>query len=91
MFGDATYGMVRHFSFQEEDPERAFAIGSAILFILLGFFFKLSVVPGNLWAPEVYEGSPLPVAAFFMVPVKIAIFITLARLLNTAFPYFSHV
>jgi NADH-quinone oxidoreductase subunit N len=37
-----------------------------------------------MWAPEVYEGSPNPVLAFFVLPVKVAIFLTFVRVLNTA-------
>lgn len=56
-----------------------------VVFIFFGFMFKLSAFPGHLWAVEVYEGSPAPVTAFFILPVKVAVFVTLARLLNTAF------
>jgi NADH-quinone oxidoreductase subunit N len=52
--------------------------------ILLGFFFKLSAVPGHLWAVEVYEGSPSPITAFFMLPVKAAVLVFLIRFLATA-------
>ena len=40
---------------------------------------------------EVYEGSPLPVTAFFILPVKVAVFITFLRLINTALIDFSHI
>lgn len=62
----------------------------AIIFILFGFFFKLSAVPGHLWAAEVYEGSPAPVLAFFVLPVKVAVFLTFVRVLNTAFGEISN-
>ncbi len=39
---------------------------------LAGFLFKLSVVPFHVWAPDVYEGAPIPVAAFFSVVPKLA-------------------
>jgi len=55
------------------------------------FFFKLSAFPGHLWAVEVYEGSPLPVMAFFILPVKVAVFATFMRLLNTGLLDFSFV
>ena len=45
----------------------------ALVFLFIGLFFKLSAFPGHLWAAEVYEGSPDPIMAFFMLPVKIAI------------------
>jgi NADH-quinone oxidoreductase subunit N len=61
-----------------------------ILFLLTGVFFKLSAFPGHLWAAEVYEGSPDPVTAFFMVPVKVAVISFTLQLLavglNAAIP-----
>lgn len=56
----------------------------AILFLLVGLFFKLSAFPGHLWAAEVYEGSPDPIAAFFMLPVKVAVLAFVLQLLVTA-------
>lgn len=46
----------------------------AVVFILTGLFFKLSAFPGHLWAADVYEGSPDPVMAFFMLPAKVSVF-----------------
>jgi len=64
-------------------------VNTGVIFIVMGFLFKLSAFPGHLWAVEVYEGSPLPVMAFFVLPVKIAVFVTFLRLLTTAFYSFS--
>lgn len=44
----------------------------AIGFTLVGFLFKISAVPFHIWAPDIYEGVPTPVAAFFSVVPKIA-------------------
>ena len=46
----------------------------ALIFILLGFFFKLSAAPFHFWAPDVYEGSPTSVTAFFSIVPKTSIF-----------------
>ena len=43
-----------------------------IVFILAGLAFKISAVPFHMWTPDVYEGSPTPVTAFFAVAPKIA-------------------
>jgi proton-translocating NADH-quinone oxidoreductase chain N len=89
--GDVTYYAIR---FHMSAPIDAYArkvMSIGVLFILLGFFFKLSAFPGHLWAVEVYEGSPLPIMAFFILPVKVAVFITFLRLLNTGFFDFSHI
>jgi NADH-quinone oxidoreductase subunit N len=56
----------------------------AISLLLTGFFFKLSAFPGHLWAAEVYEGSPDPVTAFFMLPVKVSVIAFVIQLLITA-------
>lgn len=56
-----------------------------ILFLLTGLFFKLSAFPGHLWAADVYEGSPDPVTAFFILPVKVAVISFILLLLVTAF------
>ncbi len=43
-----------------------------IVFILAGLSFKVSAVPFHMWTPDVYEGAPTPVTAFFSVGPKIA-------------------
>ncbi|RFD21313.1 NADH-quinone oxidoreductase subunit N [Komagataeibacter melaceti] len=55
----------------------------ATVMILVGMFFKLSVVPFHMWLPDVMEGAPLPVAAFIAVVSKIAIFSTFVRYFGT--------
>ena len=89
--GDVTYFSIRFYMLDAVDPYARKILSIGVVFILLGFFFKLSAAPGHLWAVEVYEGSPLPIMAFFMVPVKAAVFVTFLRLLNTAFLEFSHI
>jgi NADH-quinone oxidoreductase subunit N len=64
---------------------------AAIVFVLTGLFFKLSAFPAHLWAVDVYEGSPAPVMAFFILPVKIAVFFALIRILNTAFVGYENI
>ncbi|HEX9016000.1 MAG TPA: NADH-quinone oxidoreductase subunit N [Chloroflexota bacterium] len=54
--------------------------------VLVGFAFKLSMVPFHMWVPDVYEGSPTPVTAFMAVGTKAAVFAALIRLLSTALP-----
>ena len=57
----------------------------AVTLLLVGIFFKLSAFPGHLWAADVYEGSPDPITAFFMLPVKVAVLAFLTQLLATGF------
>jgi NADH-quinone oxidoreductase subunit N len=54
----------------------------AILFITIALLFKLAAVPFHMWAPDVYEGAPTIVTAFFAIVPKIAIFSALIRFLN---------
>ncbi len=48
--------------------------------MLVGFGFKLSLVPFQLWTPDVYQGAPAPVSTFLATASKIAIFAVLMRL-----------
>jgi len=91
MVGDVTYFAIRVYMSTAIDSNTSSVLSAAVLFILLGFFFKLSAFPGHLWAVEVYEGSPMPVMAFFILPVKVAVFVTFLRLLNTGLLDFSHI
>ena len=58
----------------------------AIFFIVVGFAFKISAVPFHFWAPDTYEGSPSPVAAFLSTASKIGGFVGLLVLMFRAFP-----
>ena len=57
----------------------------AILFVLIGFAFKVSAVPFHTWAPDTYEGAPTPVTAFLSVASKAAGFVALLGLVFVAF------
>ena len=59
-----------------------------ILLILAGLLFKIAAVPFHVWTPDVYEGSPTPVTAFFSVGPKLAAYAVLARIFYVAFPKF---
>ena len=56
-----------------------------ILFILIGFAFKVSAVPFHTWAPDTYEGAPTPVTAFLAVASKTAGMVALIQLVFVAF------
>lgn len=57
----------------------------ALIFILIALFFKLSVAPFHIWAPDVYEGSPTSSAFFFSVVPKLSIFVLLLRIFYYSF------
>jgi NADH-quinone oxidoreductase subunit N len=61
------------------------AIGVVAL-LLVGLGFKVSFVPFHFWAPDVYQGSPTPVAGFLSTASKAAGFAVIARLFFVAFP-----
>jgi NADH-quinone oxidoreductase subunit N len=56
-----------------------------MILLLIGFCFKLAAAPFHMWSPDVYEGAPSVVTAFFAVVPKIAALLVLLRLLFTAF------
>src|SRR5829696_5507781 len=58
----------------------------AIVFVIAGFAFKVSAVPFHTWAPDTYQGAPLPVTAFLSVASKSAGFVALVLLIFVAFP-----
>ena len=57
-----------------------------IVFVIVGFAFKISAVPFHTWAPDTYEGAPTPVTAFLSVASKAAGFVGLIVLVFIAFP-----
>jgi NADH-quinone oxidoreductase subunit N len=61
-----------------------FWLGAGLFFV--GIAFKLSLVPFHAWAPDVYEGAPLPVTAFMSVVTKAATLAVFARFIYAALP-----
>jgi NADH-quinone oxidoreductase subunit N len=56
-----------------------------LVFLAAGIAFKVSAVPFHMWTPDVYEGSPTPVTAYFSTAPKVAAAVMFARLLFDAF------
>jgi len=63
----------------------------AVLFVVIGFAFKVSAVPFHTWAPDVYQGAPTPVTAFLSVASKAAGFVALVTVVYVGFPGSSDV
>jgi NADH-quinone oxidoreductase subunit N len=61
-----------------------------LVFLFVGFCFKISAVPFHMWTPDVYEGAPTPVTAFFAAAPKVAGVAIFVRATVTAFPGISH-
>ena len=57
-----------------------------LVFLLAGLAFKMSAAPFHMWTPDVYQGAPTPVTAFFASAAKMAAVAITARVVMTAFP-----
>ncbi len=57
-----------------------------LVLILSGLAFKVSAVPFHMWTPDVYEGAPTPITAFFATAPKLAAVMVLARVVYECFP-----
>jgi NADH-quinone oxidoreductase subunit N len=57
-----------------------------LVFVAAGLAFKISAVPFHMWTPDVYEGSPTPVTAFFAAAPKMAAMALIIRVFIGAFP-----
>ena len=58
-----------------------------LTFVLAAMAFKISAVPFHMWTPDVYQGSPTPVTAFFAAAPKVAAIALLMRLLAEPFAH----
>lgn len=65
--------------------ERQVGVLFGLVFILAGLVFKISAAPFHMWTPDVYEGAPTPVTAFFAVAPKVATMALIIRVTMSAF------
>ena len=68
----------------EAEPSMGFLFGMVLM--ITGLAFKVSAAPMHVWTPDVYEGSPSPVVAFFATAPKMASMVVFAIVMFTAFP-----
>jgi NADH-quinone oxidoreductase subunit N len=61
-----------------------------LVFLVAGLAFKVGAVPFHMWTPDVYEGSPTPVTAFFVTAAKVAAFALFIRAVIAPFPGVLH-
>jgi NADH-quinone oxidoreductase subunit N len=66
------------------DSNPLFLVGVALM--LVGFAFKVAAAPFHMWAPDVYEGAPMPITGFMAAAVKAGAFAVLLRVWFEAFP-----
>ncbi|MGD2043231.1 MAG: NADH-quinone oxidoreductase subunit N [Acidimicrobiia bacterium] len=67
------------------------ALIMAVLFLIVGFGFKISAVPFHFWAPDTYEGAPTPITAYLSVNSKAAGFVAMLIVMYQALPGASDV
>lgn len=84
------YGYTGHTGFEAiasalAGGERQLGLVFGLVFVLAGLAFKISAVPFHMWTPDVYEGAPTPVTAFFAAAPKMAAMALIVRVTMGAF------
>lgn len=85
------YGYTGHIGFKEiaiyfsSVESLPLGVIFGVVFVLAGLAFKISAVPFHMWTPDVYEGAPTPVTAFFAGAPKVAAIALITRLVMTGF------
>ena len=85
------YGVTGSTLLSEIGPKLGEAVSSTpivtlgIVFVIIGFGFKVSAVPFHMWAPDTYEGAPTPVTSFLAVASKAAGFVALLNIIFVGF------
>lgn len=84
------YGFTGQIGFEQiaqalAGSERQVGLLFGLVFILAGLAFKISAVPFHMWTPDVYEGAPTPVTAFFAAAPKMAAMAMLVRVVMDGF------
>ncbi|MEL6830521.1 MAG: NADH-quinone oxidoreductase subunit N, partial [Pseudomonadota bacterium] len=77
-------GSTRYEEIAAASPELGLLFGMVL--IIVGLAFKVSAAPMHVWTPDVYEGSPSPVVAFFATAPKMASMVVFALIMFRAFP-----
>tara|TARA_B100000131_G_scaffold34362_1_gene31622 strand:+ start:2639 stop:4054 length:1416 start_codon:yes stop_codon:yes gene_type:complete len=78
-------GSTNFFIIANNLTESSYGLTFGIVFIIVGLAFKISAVPFHMWAPDVYQGSPTSVTAFFAILPKIAALTIFIRVLYVPF------
>jgi len=79
-------GTVSYAGIAKTAAEGGLGLTIGLVFLFTGLCFKVSAVPFHMWTPDVYEGSPTPVTAFFASAPKAAAMALFVRVAVTAFP-----
>ena len=81
--GSVNLSTVRAHVLQQNAEPALLAVAAALMFV--GLAFKVSAAPFQIWAPDVYQGAPTPIAAFMSAGPKAAAFAVFLRIFYTAF------
>jgi NADH-quinone oxidoreductase subunit N len=84
MYGAAGSTLLTEIAAKTNGETGLMALG--VVFVIVGFAFKVSAVPFHSWAPDTYEGAPTPVTAFLSVASKAAGFVALMEIVLVGFP-----
>jgi NADH-quinone oxidoreductase subunit N len=79
-------GTVTFSGIAQSAPHGGIGLIFGLVFLFAGFCFKVSAVPFHMWTPDVYEGAPTPVTAFFAAAPKVAGIAMFVRVAVVAFP-----
>lgn len=83
--GTTNLSQIRYALLSQDLSSNYVLVGVAAALMMVGFAFKVSAVPFQIWAPDVYQGAPAPVSAFMSAGPKAAAFAIFVRVYMTAF------
>ncbi len=87
--GTVTFAGIAQAASQGAPGYRNLGLVFGLVFLFAGFCFKVSAVPFHMWTPDVYEGAPTPITAFFAAAPKVAGMAMFVRTTIVAFPGLS--
>lgn len=83
--GSTSFAVIAQ-SVQSDGAGVSLGLTVGLVFMLAGLAFKVSAVPFHMWSPDVYEGAPTPITAFFASGAKVAALALVVRVAMDAFP-----
>src|SRR5215467_3513709 len=84
--GTVSYAGIANAASQGSAGTASLGLVFGLVFLFAGFCFKVSAVPFHMWTPDVYEGAPTPITAFFAAAPKVAGIAMFVRTTIVAFP-----
>ena len=82
------YEISKSIKYSIDNNENFLILSIGFVLILCGLFFKIAVVPFHMWSPDVYEGSPTPITAYFTTIPKVGAIAFLIKFLNIPFEHY---